>query len=77
MDTLERTAGDIPKKYEAPVLEWAAKYQQLLAATWERLNAGEDIRELVIVANEALTTTCTGVAEANFLSVPESRSRAW
>lgn len=52
VDTLERMAGDMPKKYEAPVLEWAAKYQQSLAATWERLNAGEDVRELVIVADE-------------------------
>jgi Domain of unknown function (DUF4160) len=53
VDTLERMAGNMPKKYEAPVLEWAAKYQHSLAATWERLNAGEDVRELVIVRNEA------------------------
>jgi hypothetical protein len=53
VDTLERMAGDMPKKYEAPVLEWARKYQQSLAATWERLNSGEDVRELVIVEGEA------------------------
>lgn len=53
VDTLERMAGDMPKKYEAPILEWAAKYQLSLAATWERLNAGDDVRELVIAADEA------------------------
>jgi hypothetical protein len=46
-------AGDMPKRYEAPVLEWASKYQQSLVTTWERLKAGEDVRELVIVADEA------------------------
>ena len=46
-------AGDMPKKYEAPVLEWAAKYRLSLAATWERLNAGDDVRQLVIAADEA------------------------
>ncbi len=46
-------AGDMPKKYEAPILEWAAKYRLSLTATWERLNAGDDVREMVIVADEA------------------------
>ena len=53
VDTLERMAGDMPKKYEAPILEWAAKYRLSLTATWERLNAGDDVREMVIVADEA------------------------
>lgn len=53
VDTLERMAGDMPPKYEAPVLEWAAKYRQSLTATWARLNASKDVRELVIVADEA------------------------
>ena len=53
VDTLERMAGDMPKKYEQPILEWAAKYQLSLAATWEHLNAGDDVRGMVIVADEA------------------------
>jgi hypothetical protein len=53
VDTLERMAGDMPKKYEEPILEWAAKYRLSLAATWESLNAGDDVREMVIVADEA------------------------
>lgn len=52
VDTLDRLAGDMPKKYERPVLEWAAKYRGSLNATWERLNAGDDIRELVLVPAE-------------------------
>jgi hypothetical protein len=53
VDTLERLAGDMPRKYEEPLLEWAAKYRLSLAATWERLSAGEDVREMVIAAEEA------------------------
>lgn len=52
VDTLERLAGYMPKKYEEPVLEWAAQHQRSLAATWTSLLAGNDVRELVLVAPE-------------------------
>jgi Domain of unknown function (DUF4160) len=52
VDTLERIAGDMPRKYEGPILEWAAKHQRSLTATWESLNAGEDVREMTVVAEE-------------------------
>jgi len=52
VDTLKRLAGDMPKKYEEPVLEWASKYRGSLNATWERLSAGHDVRELVVIAGE-------------------------
>jgi hypothetical protein len=47
-DTLERLAGSIPRKYEEPVLAWAKENQAALLETWRRMNAGEDVRELVI-----------------------------
>jgi hypothetical protein len=50
VDTLARLAGQMPRKYEDPVLEWASKHRRSLAATWIRLKAGDDVREIVIVA---------------------------
>lgn len=38
--------------HEAPVLEWTAKYRRSFAATWKGLNTGEDVHEIVIVAEE-------------------------
>ena len=52
VDTLRRLAGYMPRKYEAPVLKWAARGRRSLAATWKSMKDGEDIRELVIVAEE-------------------------
>lgn len=52
VDSLRLIAGEMPSKYERVVLEWARKYQESLAATWQHLNAGEDVRGLVIVAAE-------------------------
>lgn len=52
VDTLELMAGDMPKQYEVPILEWAANHRKFLAAKWESLNAGEDVREIDIVAEE-------------------------
>jgi hypothetical protein len=48
VDTLELLAGVMPRKFEYPMLEWARDNQASLLATWNRLNAGEDIRELVV-----------------------------
>lgn len=52
VDTLSRLAGHMPRKYEAPVLKWGARYRRSLAATWKSLKNGEDVRELVIVLEE-------------------------
>ena len=52
VDTLERLAGDMPNKYEEPVLELVSKYRGSLNATWERLSAGDDVRELVVIPDE-------------------------
>lgn len=49
VDSLELLAGKMPRKYEEPMLAWAGEHQPSLLETWERMNAGEDVRELVIV----------------------------
>jgi len=51
VDTLERLAGNIPVKYEKTILKWAAQNRSSLKLTWDKLQAGEDIRELVSKAN--------------------------
>lgn len=53
VDNFERLAGNVPEKYEKPILNWAARNQRSLLATWEKLQAGEDVRELVSPANQA------------------------
>jgi hypothetical protein len=53
VDTLERLAGNVPSKYEKPILEWAAQNRKSLNLTWDKLQAGENIRELVSAANTA------------------------
>jgi hypothetical protein len=53
IDTLERLAGKMPSKYEKPVLKWAAKNRESLRLTWEKLKAGEDVREFISPANTA------------------------
>jgi len=47
VDNLERLAGNIPSKYEKPALKWAARKQKSLRVTWDKLQAGEDVRELI------------------------------
>jgi hypothetical protein len=41
IDTLERIIGYMPKRYEAPVIEWARRYQTQLANCWDRILAGD------------------------------------
>jgi hypothetical protein len=41
IDTLERIIGYMPKRYEAPVLEWARHYQTQLANCWDHIVAGD------------------------------------
>ena len=48
-ESLKRLAGRMPKKYERPMIAWARQNRKSLLETWRRLNAGEDIQELVVV----------------------------
>ena len=52
IDMLELLAGEMPRKYEKPVLNWASRKQKSLQLTWGELKAGEDIRELILHADE-------------------------
>jgi hypothetical protein len=38
--TLERIVGDMPRKYETPVLDWARQKQPQLMASWSALASG-------------------------------------
>jgi hypothetical protein len=54
VDNFQLLAGEMPAKYERIILNWASRYQASLAATWQRLNAGEDVRELIIIPAERI-----------------------
>jgi hypothetical protein len=41
----------MPRKYERPMLIWAERNQVNLLATWNQLNAGMDVRDLIIAEN--------------------------
>jgi hypothetical protein len=45
--------GDLPKKYEKPILEWAEQRINSLIATWTALESGKDVRELIIEVEAA------------------------
>jgi hypothetical protein len=47
IDTLECLAGNVPSRYEKPILKWAFENQKSLKLTWDQLQVGKDIRELV------------------------------
>lgn len=47
IDSLEKLAGNMPKKYEKPIIDWADEQRENLKATWDKLKAGEDVREFV------------------------------
>jgi hypothetical protein len=52
IDTLELLAGEMPGKYEKPILDWASRKRKSLILTWDDLKAGKDVRELVLHADE-------------------------
>jgi hypothetical protein len=52
IDNFEKLAGYVPTKYEKPILEWAMNHQNSLRLTWEKLQAGEGIRDLVSAEKE-------------------------
>jgi hypothetical protein len=53
VDNFERLAGNIPSKYEKTILKWATRNQKSLKVTWDKLQAGEDVRELISAEDEA------------------------
>ncbi len=53
IDSFERLAGAMPKKYEEPILEWAMRMQKSLRLTWNELKQGKDVRGLVLHADES------------------------
>jgi hypothetical protein len=53
VDNFELLAGNMPAKYEKPILDWAARNQKSLRVTWGKLQAGDDVRELVSAENQA------------------------
>jgi hypothetical protein len=52
IDTLKLLAGDMPAKYEQPMIQWASRKQKSLLLTWNNLKAGKDVRKLVLHADE-------------------------
>ena len=52
IDTLKPLAGNMPKKYEKPMLQWASRKQKFLLLIWNELKAGKDVRKLVLHADE-------------------------
>ena len=47
IDSLEKLAGNMPKKYEQPIIDWADEQRENLKATWDKLKAGKDVKEFV------------------------------
>lgn len=47
VDNLERLAGSVPPKYEKPILAWALQNRESLKLTWAKLQAGENVQELI------------------------------
>ena len=52
IENFSRLAGDMPKKYEKPIMKWAKKKHNSLKATWDKLQTGEDVRELILVSEK-------------------------
>ena len=40
VDSLERLAGEMPRRYEKPILIWASANRKLLTSNWQQLNDG-------------------------------------
>lgn len=49
----QRLVGYVPPKYEKRILDWASTRLPELKLAYDKLMAGEDIRELVLIAEEA------------------------
>jgi hypothetical protein len=53
IDTLECLAGNMPKRYEKPILEWASTRREKLLEIWEGLNAGKSSEHIDNLIYEA------------------------
>lgn len=51
IDTLKPLAGNMPKRYEKPMLQWASRKQKSLLLIWNDLKAGKDVRKFILYAN--------------------------
>jgi hypothetical protein len=52
IENLKWLVGEMPKKYEEKVLPWASRHRKSLKLTWDKIQAGEDVRGLVLYATE-------------------------
>lgn len=52
IETLEKLSGNIPAKYEKPIMEWALRHKNFLLLTWNKLQTGELVQNLVFEATE-------------------------
>ena len=52
IDNLECLAGFLPRRYEEKMLAWASRHRRSLRLTWDKIQAGEIVRELILDANE-------------------------
>ena len=52
VDTLELLAGFMPPKYEDPILQWAEKRKNALLSTWNKLQEGGNVIELIAEESE-------------------------
>ena len=52
IDTFAKLAGDLPARYEKPMLNWARGRRDALLRTWNAMQAGEIVTELILEAPE-------------------------
>ena len=46
--TLKRLVGEMPKKYETPILDWAAENQTMLMEYWQDIKQGKTVDKVEI-----------------------------
>jgi hypothetical protein len=56
IEPLKILAGQLPARYEKPVLDWASEHKESLILTWKKLKAGENVTEMIIAAGEEKST---------------------
>jgi len=52
IDNLECLAGFMPRRYEEKILDWASKRQKSMRLTWDKIQAGEIVSELILDATK-------------------------
>ena len=53
IDDLQLLVGTMPKRYEKAILEWASRHKKSLQLTWDALQAGEIVGDLILHADES------------------------